>query len=57
MQFIQIIESELKKRELTAKKMLSDLGLAPNSMSHWRKGNVPSIEKNRTNSRLFRCYH
>jgi transcriptional regulator with XRE-family HTH domain len=45
MQFIQVIESELKKRELTAKKLLSDLGLAPNSMSHWRKGNVPSIEK------------
>jgi len=45
MQFIQVIESELKKRELTAKKLLSDLGLAPNSMSHWRKGNVPSIDK------------
>jgi transcriptional regulator with XRE-family HTH domain len=45
MQFIQIIESELKKNEVTAKKMLADLGLAPNSMSHWRKGNVPSIEK------------
>ena len=45
MQFIQIIETELKKNEITAKKMLADLGYAPNSMSHWRKGNIPSIEK------------
>lgn len=43
--FVQRIKSELQKKDVTAKKMLADLGFAPNSFSHWRSGNIPSVEK------------
>lgn len=45
MQFTQIIENELKKHGITAKKMLLDLGYSDNLISQWKKGSEPSAFK------------
>ena len=45
MQYTQNIENELKKRKITAKKMLLDLGYADSLLSQWKKGSEPSAVK------------
>ncbi len=45
MRHIEIIEKLLKKNNLTAKKMLLDLGYSDSLISTWKKGSEPSAIK------------
>lgn len=45
MQYLQIIDQKLKEKNITIKKMLSDLNFSHNLITQWRKGNVPSLDK------------
>lgn len=45
MSYISVIESKLKEKGLTAKKMLLDLGYSDNLISQWKKGSEPSAIK------------
>lgn len=45
MDYIQRIESELKLRGITAKKMLLELGYSDSLISTWKKGSEPSAVK------------
>lgn len=43
--YLQIIDMKLKEKNVTAKKMLSDLNYSHSLITQWRKGNVPSLDK------------
>lgn len=43
--YLQIIDQKLKEKNITAKKMLSDLNYSHSLITQWRKGNVPSLDK------------
>lgn len=45
MDYLQIIDMKLKEKNITAKKMLSDLNYSHSLITQWRKGNVPSLDK------------
>lgn len=45
MEYIQKIEKELKRNDITAKKMLLELGYADSLISQWKKGSEPSAIK------------
>lgn len=45
MEFIEILIDELKKREITEYKACKDAGIPKNSISNWKNGTIPSIDK------------
>lgn len=45
MDYLQAIDMKLKEKNITAKKMLSDLNYSHSLITQWRKGNTPSLDK------------
>ena len=45
MDYLQVIDMKLKEKNITAKKMLSDLNYSHSLITQWRKGNTPSLDK------------
>lgn len=45
MNYLEVIDMKLKEKNITAKKMLSDLNYSHSLITQWRNGNVPSIDK------------
>lgn len=45
LKYLQVIETKLKEKKVSIKKMLSDLNFSHSLITQWRKGNTPSLDK------------
>lgn len=45
MNYLQVIDMELKEQNISARKMLLDLNFSHNLITQWRNGRTPSLDK------------